>query len=323
MPTTPLARSPLRRLCGRLTGDARLAALWTLVHLLGRLPAPALDAAAAAAGTLAWYASPRLRATTRDHMRHVLGAHVPSRVRDRAARGCARSTARYYADFARAAHTPPDRVFDAVDEIAGMDAFFRALDRGCGVILVSAHLGNPEFIMQAIGPFDFRTLVFTEPLEPPRLHAYVHRVRRRTGVDFVPADLAGVRDALALLRAGGVVAAVSDRDVLGTARRYPFFGEPAPMPSGAIELARRTNATIIHGTVLRSGAGRYRIDLERVELPFPTGDRGADIASGMRTLIAHLERGIRRAPEQWYVLSPIWPRDGSASAGAGGAATNG
>jgi len=284
----------------------RFLVLWLLVHVLGRLPARALDTAAAAAGSLAWYAAPRLRAVTRDHMRRVLGPAAPARARDRAARGCVRSAARYYADFARSAHTPPDRVFTALDEIAGLDAFYDALDRGCGVILVSAHLGNPEFFMQAAGALDFRTLIFTEPLEPPRVHELVHRVRRRTGVEFVPADLQGVRQALTLLRAGGVVAAVSDRDVLGTARAFPFFGEPAPMPSGAVELARRTHATIIHGWMLRTRPGRYRIVLERVDLPAATGDRQADLESGMRALVERIERGIRQAPEQWFVLTPIW-----------------
>jgi KDO2-lipid IV(A) lauroyltransferase len=293
----------------------RLAALWFLVHVLGRLPARVLDAAAAGGGTLAWYASPRLRATTRDHMRRVLGDAASTRDRDRAARGCVRSAARYYTDFARYYHLPPERVFDAVDEIVGLDRLFEAIDRGCGIIFTSSHLGNPEFVLQAIGSFGFRTLVFTEPLEPPRLLAFVNHVRGRRGVEFVAADLRGVREALAVLRAGGAVAAVSDRDVLGTARPYPFFGAPAPMPAGAVELARRTHATIVNGWVLRTRPGRYRVYLEQVPLPPKTGDREADLESGMRTLIARLEAGIREAPGQWFPLEPIWPRDPGAPTG--------
>lgn len=315
-PRVPLRR--LRRLRSRVSGDVRLLALWLLVHGLGRAPVRVLDAIAAVGGTLAWLAVPRLRTITRNHMQHVLGAHAPAAERDRHARACVRSAARYYADFARGAHISPDGAFDAADEISGLDAFFAALDRGCGVILVSAHLGDPEFMIKALGAFDFGTLVFTEPLEPRRVHEFVHRIRGRAGVSFVRADLGGVREALAVLRTGGVVAAVSDRDVLGTARTYPFFGEPAAMPSGAVELARRTHATIIHGTVLRSGPGRYRVALERVDQPAPTGDRSEDIASGMRELIAHLEAGIRRAPGQWFVLSPIWSLDQASPAGAVG-----
>ncbi len=179
------------------------------------------------------------------------------------------------------------------------------------MIFTSSHLGNPEFVLQAIGFMAFRTLVFTEPLEPPRVLEFVNHVRGRGGVEFVPADLGGVRAALAVLREGGAVAAVSDRDVLGTARPFPFFGEPAPMPSGAVELARRTNATIVNGWVLRSGAGRYRIYLEQVPLPPKTGDRDADLESGMRTLVARLEAGIREAPDQWFPLEPIWGEQGA------------
>lgn len=316
MPIAAALRVPIRRVRTRLSADGRLIALWLLVHAFGRAPARALELLALAAGTLAWWAVPRLRATTRSHMARVLGPHSAPAALDRAARECVRSAARYYADFARSAYTSPDGAFEAADAIVGLDAFFAALDRGCGVILVSAHLGDPEFMIRAMGAFDFDTLVFTEPLDPPRLNDFMQRIRGRSGVAFVPADLGGVREALAVLRAGGVVAAVSDRDVLGTARPFPFFGEPAPMPSGAVELARRTHATIIHGTVLRTSPGRYRIELERVALPQATGDRAADVASGMHVLIACLERGIRRAPGQWFVLEPIWPEAGAGAVGS-------
>ena len=46
-----------------------LLALRLLVWLGGRVPARTLDAAAGLLGTLAWYASPDVRAVTRDHMR--------------------------------------------------------------------------------------------------------------------------------------------------------------------------------------------------------------------------------------------------------------
>ena len=48
------------------------AMLWLLVRVLGKLPRRALYAGADFAAALAWHLSPRLQATTRDHMRHAL-----------------------------------------------------------------------------------------------------------------------------------------------------------------------------------------------------------------------------------------------------------
>ena len=146
----------------------------------------------------------------------------------------------------------------------------------------------------------------TEPLEPPRLHELVHRVREHTGVPFVPIDRAGLRRALAHLRAGGALGVLADRDVLGTGRPLPFFGERAALPWGAVELARRSGAALVTGFVYRSGVARYRVVIDPAIAIPRTDDREADTREGMRLLVARLERGIRRAPEQWFPLSPVW-----------------
>ena len=187
-----------------------------------------------------------------------------------------------------------------------MEYLFDAWDQGCGVLLVSAHLGNPEIITQALGPFELAPMVLTEPLQPPRLHEFVHRVREHAGVAFVPANRPGIRRAVAHLRAGGVLGMLADRDVLGSGRPIPFFGERAVLPWGAVELARRTGAPLVTGFVYRSGIASYRVVLAPpLDIPRTT-DRDADIREGMQLVVARLEQGIRRAPEQWFALSPVW-----------------
>lgn len=286
----------------------RYLALWLAVKAGRWLPAGALYAAAGAAGRLAWATSPGLRSVTRDHMRHVLGIGAAADAVDGAARGAVRSAALYYADLARYSHLEPEASFAEVESYEGVEHLFEAWDRGCGVVMVSAHLGNPEMIVQALGPFGIAPMVLTEPLEPRRLHDLVHGVRQHTGVPFVPVDRAGMRRAVAHLRAGGALAILADRDVLGSGRPVPFFGERARLPHGAVELARRTGAALVTGFVYRRGAARYGIVMEP-PLSIPrTDDRDADTREGMSRLLARLERGIRAAPEQWFALSPVWSR---------------
>ena len=287
---------------------SRLRILQLLVVLGSRVPVRVLYAFAGLGGTLSWYASRTLRATTRDHMRHVFPPTTPRRTIDAAARGAVRSAAHYYVDFARYADLDAAASFDHVDSIEGIEAIFEAYDRGRGVILASAHLGNPEFIAQALAPI-FDTVVLTEPLEPPEFHAFVHEIRGRSGVRFIPADRGGLRHALRHLRCGHVLGALVDRDVLGTGDPFPFFGERAPMPAGAVELAWATGAAIVLGFVVRTRPGRYRITLREISVPTRdqgSGDRDADVEAGMRLVVHALEEEIRSAPDQWFALSPIW-----------------
>lgn len=286
----------------------RFAFLWCLVHIAGRLPARALDALAATGGTAAWYASRRIREVTTDHMRHVLGPGAPRTRIEATARECARSVARYYADFARAGASR-EAVADALAELRGVEAVREAHARGQGVILVGAHLGNPEMVIRAAASLGLPLAAVTEPLSPPRVHEFVHRIRGREGVRFIPATAAGLRATIEHLRGGGVLAMLVDRDVLGTAPQRLFFLERAPLPTGAVELARRTGAPVFIAWAPRIGPGRFRVLVEPLPLPPPTGNREADIESGIQALTTALEHGIRRWPGQWFPLNPVWGVD--------------
>jgi Kdo2-lipid IVA lauroyltransferase/acyltransferase len=279
-----------------------------LMWVAPRVPVGVLYAVADAAGSVAWGASGRLRGVTRDHMRHALGNGARAREVDRAARGCVRSAARYYVDFALYAELEPESAFEQVGEILGVEELFAAYDRGHGVVLASAHLGNPEFIAQALGPF-FDLMVLTEPLEPRQLHELVHEVRERSGVRFVPAGVSAARESMKQLRHGGVLGMLVDRDVLGSAPAFPFFGERAPMPTGAVELAWMAGAAVVVGFVTRTTAGRYRIALQEVAVPHRkdgSGDRTAEVEAGMRSVVTAIEVGIAETPEQWFALDAVW-----------------
>jgi KDO2-lipid IV(A) lauroyltransferase len=288
----------------------RLFALWLLVRVAGRLPASVLYAGADLLGTLDWYASAGVRATTRDHMRHVLsrGAERPPSASevDRAARGAVRSAARYYADFARASHLAPGEAFDEVESFEGVNHFFDASDRGCGVILLSAHVGSPEYIFRAAAHLGLEMVVLTEVLSPPRVHEFVHQARAVPGAQFVPADGTGLRTVLATLRAGGTVAILGDRDIQDSGTQVPFFGERASLPSGPVQLALRTHAALIPVTGTRVGPARFRVTMG-APLGLPrSGDRDADLAAGMPIFARAIEEIIVVAPDQWFTLHPVW-----------------
>lgn len=247
-------------------------------------------------------------------MRHVLPANASRRTIDSAAREVVRSAAYYYVDFARYANLDTTASFDQIDSIVGIEQLFQAYDRGRGVILASAHLGNPEWIAQSLAPI-FDTVILTEQLEPPELHTFVHEIRNHSGARFIPANRRGIREAFHQLRSGNVLGVLIDRDVLGTGELFPFFGEPAFLPTGTVELAWSTEAAIVIGFVLRTQPGRYRITLHEVLVPTranSSGDRNIDIETGMRLVVQALEDGIRAAPKQWFPLSPVWSNYGSA-----------
>jgi lauroyl/myristoyl acyltransferase len=280
--------------------------LWLLVHVIGRAPKRFLYVAADIGGWIMWLGSRRVRAVTEDHMRHVLGVRGSAGARKRAARGCARAAGRYYADFSRTPHLPRGAAFDEIESIEGLEHWFEAYDRGCGLIVCSAHLGNPEYFVRATAQLGFDLLVLTEPLSPPRVHALVHEAREAPGARFMPVSLAAVREAIAHLKRGGVLAVLGDRDVLHNGHPTVFFGERARLPTGAVDLALRTGAPILPAFVVRTPEDWFRVYIDPAFALERTGDRDAELDAGMRAVAAALEAGIRRAPDQWFPLQPVW-----------------
>ncbi|MFN8638013.1 MAG: lysophospholipid acyltransferase family protein [Dehalococcoidia bacterium] len=284
----------------------KAALLRVLIEGFGRLPAGVLYPLAWLAGTLAWLVSPGLRGVTRDHMDHIPGLDSNPRARDRAARGCARAVALYWVDLARTAHLPADGAFDEYASFEGLPHLFEAVDRGCGVVLVTAHLGAPEFAVRAGPQLGLDVLALIERNASPRVNAILQRARRGLGARYAEATAGGARTALDHLRRGGTVALIADRDIARTGISVPFFEERTTLPAGPVELARRTGAALVPCFVLRRGVARYSVRFEPALPVARTSDRQRDIEAGTLALARALEAGIAAAPAQWFVTAPIW-----------------
>jgi KDO2-lipid IV(A) lauroyltransferase len=205
-------------------------------------------------------------------------------------------------------HLPRDLAFAETDSYEGLAHLFAAADRGCGVIMISAHVGSPEFLARAAGYLGLDMLVLTEPLADPRINDLLKNARNTPGTRFVPADAAGLRATLAQLRNGGLVAIMADRDIQQRGRPVEFFGEPANLPFGPAELALRTGAAIVPGFVYRAHGVRKRLRYFP-EVTFDrSGDREVDLKVAMSAVARALEAGILEAPGQWFALQPVWER---------------
>lgn len=280
--------------------------LRALTLVLPRIPLRIIAPVVWLAGGAAWYASRRLRETTTDHMRHVSGHGAPRSTIEARARDCVRTAAWYWVDLVRVPRMTPEHTFACLDSVEGLDALFKAYDAGRGVVLLSAHLGNPEVFATLLPHLGLPTAVFAEPLADARVHALIQSTRERGGARMLDPDTAGLRAALAQLRCGGILGGLADRDILGTGKPYTFFGERAAMPDGMMEMALRSGAAVVVGWVTRTGPGRYAAVVERIALPEASGDRQTDLQAAQYAYIHALERAIARTPGQWFALAPVW-----------------
>jgi phosphatidylinositol dimannoside acyltransferase len=149
-------------------------------------------------------------------------------------------------------------------------------------------------------------VALVEALPEAGLTEYLLTVRSRGGGKFYPAGFRGVRECMAMLQEGGVVALVADRDIHGTGVPAMFFGRCVKFPKGPWEMARRTGATVLPMFSARRGLDDMTVFVEE---PFTVSKEGeAEVV--IRKAVQHwadmLERNIRREPGQWSVLEDFF-----------------
>lgn len=255
-----------------------------------------------------------VRENTRSNVRHVVGPGATDDEVDRIARQCARNTGRYYADVVGMHRINVHRFFENELVLEGLEHVTQAQAQGHGVVLASAHYANPEFAVQALAAAGIEVFALVEPLEPPELGRLMWNLRNVHGHRYEPVSFRAVKHALDWLRNCGVVAILVDRDIQKRGIEIEFCGAKARFPTGAIDLALRTNAVVVPGWVRRIGEFKVHARLGPAMPLVRTGNTEEDVRVNTAALLALFEQHLKADPGQWSVLDRIWPDDSPTTA---------
>lgn len=270
------------------------------------LPRPLLGVLAQLSGRLAARTLHRRDAIVRANFSAVFPAISPEEM-DVLARRAFIEYARYWL-FAAKMSGPLVRDRTKWVSILNREAYLDALTHG-GVIFAVPHVGlwDAGGLVSVIEGFPITTVA--EEAESPALTKWFSRHRRRLGLDSLPPGTDTTTRLVNLLRDGGAVALVADRDVVGDGIPVPFFGRVAKVPAGPVVLALRANATILPSAVFLRPRGRVEVAIGDPLEMVREGRLRDDVERLTIALVARYEALIRSAPEQWHVFQPIWPDD--------------
>ena len=250
-----------------------------------------------------------IRRNVQSNVRHVLGPDATDEEIDRVGRACARNAGRYYADVV-GMHRMNVRKFLRDDlALSGLHYVREAQAAGRGVVLASAHYANPEFAVQGLAAAGINVLALVEPLEPPELGRLMRSLRTVHGHHYEPVSLGAVKRALAWLKGGGVVAILIDRDIQKHGVELELCGARSKFPTGAVDLAMRTNAVVMPGWVRRTGGFKIEAVIGPPMELVHSGCHDDDLRVNSQRLLQLFEDHLKKDPGQWSVLDRIWPDD--------------
>ncbi len=244
----------------------------------------------------------------RRHLRRVMGDGLQGRELDRAVARAFRSYAQYWADSFRLAGYTVDDLARLVER-QGFEHLEAGAARGQGVILAVPHLGSWDLGGAWLSSVGYPLTVVVEPLEPPELFDWFVELRQAAGMTVVPLGRRAGAAILRTLRDGGVVALLSDRDLVGKGVEAEFFGETTTLPPGPATLALRTGAALLPAAVISTADNHHRVVVRPPLTVDRRGEVADDVARITQAMAVELEALIRLAPEEWHLFQPNWPSD--------------
>ncbi len=239
------------------------------------------------------------------NIERVVGLDLDKRRRRQKVRSVFKNMAKNYFDLTQLSQLRLENLEENVS-IEGWHHLTKAVADGNGVIIASAHLGNFEVAAQVLALRGIKMTIFVEAFDSTPFLRNIAKLRQGNGASILPVSTGALKKGLQILRNGGTIGIVCDRDIQGNGLKVSFFGEETSVPSGAVSLALRTRAAIVPIFSVRKSSNRFAIYIEPPLRLVANGNRSQSVRANLERLVAIMERYIRQYPEQWMVLEPVW-----------------
>jgi KDO2-lipid IV(A) lauroyltransferase len=183
------------------------------------------------------------------------------------------------------------------------------LSAGKGIILWTAHLGNPELASRLLEmhgrPVNIARVIEDQPAEK-MLRDRMASERLKV-VDLGRGAVATI-ELLQALRRNEIVAIQGDRVYHPRhSAEVSFFSKPAAFPLGPFLLSLVSGAPVLPGFVIREGWLRYRILSGDPIFPGGSGDDNADQRAALAQAVGFLEAQVSVHYDQWMNFFDFWP----------------
>ncbi len=196
---------------------------------------------------------------------------------------------------------------DSYVEFSREDHLKAALEKGKGVLVLTAHLGNWELMALAASiKFEVPVNVLVRPLDFKPFDRLITEIRSRTGNKVLDKDKsAGIVSQM--LNENQVIAILLDQNSSWYEGVYvPFFGKIVCTNKGLAMFALRYGATVLPAFNIRQKDGRYRIIVEPPLELVRTGNIRNDIDENTARFNSIIEKYIRMAPDNWLWVHRRW-----------------
>ena len=184
-------------------------------------------------------------------------------------------------------------------QINGQVALDNALEKGKGVILISAHFGAWEILGHWLGVNNYPLRGVAQRQKNKGANKFFEEKRQLSGIKHIYRKV-GMDVLYNILKENKILGLVSDQDAKNKGIFVNFFNTPASTHKGAAIFHLNTSAPMIFGLCIQTGFQEYKIELIPI---IPVNNTIEDIT---KQYTLTLEKIIRKYPEQNFWFHNRW-----------------
>ena len=187
--------------------------------------------------------------------------------------------------------------------VEGEDNLRAAMAMGKGVLLITGHFGNWEFMARWLSANGYPINVVARDARDPAATKLLTDTREGNGAQVLYRGNSA-RAVLQCLKKNEIVALLPDQNAADVF--VPFMGQRTGTVDGPAIIHLKMGAPLLFSWCVRLPDNRFRITFEPPEIVASTGEKSADVERTMTLINARLETQIRRNPTQWLWLHDRW-----------------
>ena len=189
-----------------------------------------------------------------------------------------------------------------------LDLLLKALKKQKGVVMVSGHMGNFEWLGQAVGIMGNSVSGIAKRQSNPYVNDLMEKNRKQFNVSVIYKKNA-IRQALKAMKENNeVIGIVADQNAHKRGITVEFLGQPSSTAVGPAVLHLRSGAPILFAITIRRDYGKFDCYIQDINVCRNGKSDEQFIHEITQAHARMLEEWIYKYPEQWFWMHRRWKK---------------
>lgn len=255
-------------------------------------------------GILVYHADKKHRKIALSNLTEAFGSRFSTLQQKKIAKASFRHFGRIFSDMIKALHAKRDDIRKLLT-VEGTEHLEKALSKGKGVLIFSAHLGNWEMATAPVSQIG-KVNVIARALDNRLLEKEISTIRKKLGANVIYKQQAA-RPILRALEANEMVAILIDQNVVRNQAVFvDFFGKAAATTPSLAVFSLKTGAPVIPVFCYPAENRKYRVKIFPPLEIHAAGEEKQDVLKITQLCTKIIQNQIQENPNVWLWFHNRW-----------------